>query len=430
MKRHTDPDRVILGVRKRASEQPQVLQERTDELRGLTEAAGGEVVRVFVQERQEPDGALYLGSGKVLEMAEAVEVDDVSLVIFDGELSPAQIRNLSDRMGCRVIDRTQLILDIFAQRAQSKVGRLQVEVAQLEYLLPRLTGRGVQMSRLGGGIGTRGPGETRLEVDRRRIRDRISHLKSHLRDAKSKRAEQRKRRVASVPTVALVGYTNAGKTTVLGRWMSDRGGGATAPGDARLFDTLDPLARRVRAGRTGELVLLDTVGFVQDLPHLLVDAFRATLEEVVAADVVVHVLDASVDTAARAETTYHVLRELGADGKPIITFYNKLDRVGQAPPPDRHAVVTVYGSARTGDGMAELYSAVDAVLGLDPVRVTLSGPQDSEAFWADVARQGRVISAEATEAGEMKVTLEMDRRQAPGVGLPDYDSATSTEVQP
>lgn len=427
MRQRVDPDRVILGVRKRKAERPEALEERNDELLGLVEAAGGEVVRVFVQDRPEPDTALYLGRGKVLEMAEAVQADNASLVVFDGELSPAQIRNLGDRMGCRVIDRTQIILDIFAQRAQSKVGRLQVEVAQLEYLLPRLSGRGAEMSRLGGGIGTRGPGETRLEVDRRRIRDRISNLKSQLKEVTAKRAEQRKKRLSSVPTVALVGYTNAGKTTVLGRWTHDRGGVVPEPGDARLFDTLDPLARRVRAGQSGALVLLDTVGFVQDLPHMLVDAFRATLEEVVAADAIVHVLDASADTITRAQTTYQVLRELGAEGKPIITFYNKLDRVRQAPPPDRHARVTLYGSAKTGEGMAELYSTVDTVLGLDPVRVTLSGPEDSETFWSDVARQGRVVSAEPSESGKMHVTVEMDRRQTPGFGR---EHPSSTELQP
>lgn len=405
-------DKVVLGVRKIPMEAAEALQARIDELVGLTEAAGGEVVAVYQQERQAVNSALYLGKGKVSEIADCVGTTDANLVVFDGELSPAQLRNLSNQVGCRVIDRTQLILDIFALRARSKVGRLQVEMAQLEYLLPRLIGRGVQMSRLGGGIGTRGPGETKLEVDRRRIRDRMSHLRAQLKTARKKRMEQRKQRGANVPTVALVGYTNAGKTTVLSRWTADRGVIQVDTGDARMFDTLDPLARRVQAGSAGELVLLDTVGFVQGLPHLLVDAFRATLEEVVAADVIVHVLDATADTVGRAQTTYQVLREIGAADKPIVTFYNKLDQAVDTPLPDRDAVVTLYGSARTGDGMRNLYEAVDTVLGLDPVRVVMEGPQDSKTFWSDVARRGRVISAEPSESGTIRVTVEVGRRVA------------------
>jgi GTP-binding protein HflX len=208
-------NKVVLGVRKRPMESDAHLQERIDELIGLCEAAGGQVVAVHAQERLEVDAALYLGRGKVAEIAQTVAAQEADLVIFDGELSPAQLRNLGNQLNCRVIDRTQLILDIFALRARSKVGRLQVEVAQLTYLLPRLTGRGVEMSRLGGGIGTRGPGETRLEMDRRRIRQRMAHLRAQLKGARERRGVQRQRRLSSVPTVALVGYTNAGKTTLL-----------------------------------------------------------------------------------------------------------------------------------------------------------------------------------------------------------------------
>lgn len=418
---------VVLGVRKRPTEDAEQLQNRVDELTGLCEAAGGQVIAVFSQERVESDTALYLGSGKILEMAEAVDREEADLVIFDGELSPAQLRNLEGRMICRVIDRTQLILDIFALRARSKVGRLQVEVAQLQYMLPRLTGRGAQMSRLGGGIGTRGPGETRLETDRRRIRQRISHLRAQLKAARDKRGVQRKQRMRSVPTVALVGYTNAGKTTVLQKWTSDRGTAQMNSGDARLFDTLDPLARRVKAGTAGELVVLDTVGFVQDLPHLLVDAFRATLEEVSAADAIVHVLDSTADSEVRARTTYQVLSEIGALGKPIITFYNKMDQCTVPPVPDREAVRTIYGSAFTGEGMDDLYRAVETVLELDPVRIVVEGPEDSKAFWTDVAKRGKVVSAEpAEQQGALRVTLEVERRFASAV----YAAESLTGIAP
>ncbi|MDQ0189320.1 GTPase HflX [Alicyclobacillus cycloheptanicus] len=406
-------NKVVLGVRKRPMESDAHLQERIDELIGLCEAAGGQVVAVHAQERLEVDAALYLGRGKVAEIAQTVAAQEADLVIFDGELSPAQLRNLENQLNCRVIDRTQLILDIFALRARSKVGRLQVEVAQLTYLLPRLTGRGVEMSRLGGGIGTRGPGETRLEMDRRRIRQRMAHLRAQLKAARERRGVQRQRRLSSVPTVALVGYTNAGKTTLLQKWTSERGSSHVDSGHARLFDTLDPLARRVKAGAGSELVLLDTVGFVQELPHLLVDAFRATLEEVAAADVIVHVLDGATDPHERARTTYQVLSEIGALGKPIVTFYNKMDLCAAPPPPDREAAVTMYGSAATGEGLADLYQAVDRVLHLDPVRIVLEGPERSPSFWSDIARRGKVISAEPADAdGTMRVTVEIARRYA------------------
>ncbi|GMA48876.1 hypothetical protein GCM10025857_02330 [Alicyclobacillus contaminans] len=334
--------RIVLACRRSPQETDEQFITRRDECIGLCEAAGAAVVAVFQQTRSSIDGAWYLGSGKISEMARYIEEHEVELAVFDGELSPGQVRNLEHHLGCRVLDRTQLILDIFALRAKSREGRLQVEIAQLQYLLPRLTGRGAEMSRLGGGIGTRGPGETKLEMDRRRIRQRIQHLRQALAHVRAHRETARRQRAKSVPVVALVGYTNAGKSTVMRRWLTDCGGTSVEAGNDRLFDTLDPLARRVQVGSTGQAVLLDTVGFVQNLPHLLVESFRATLEEVLAADLVVHVVDGTAATLQRMETTYQVLSEIGALDKPIITLFNKMDAVGETPPriPGRWPVCT------------------------------------------------------------------------------------------
>jgi len=402
---------VILAIRKDGREDDRRFAERIEELANLCDAAGAKVVGQFVQERSDIDSSTYLGSGKVLEIADEVEALGISLVVFDQPLSPAQIRNLEDRLGCRVIDRNQLILDIFSLRARSKEGRLQVEIAQLQYMLPRLTGRGVEMSRLGAGIGTRGPGETKLEVDRRRIRHRISYLRKDLTQVRRAREIQRAKRQTSVPVVALVGYTNAGKTTLLQRWTARKGTVQGTAGHNRLFDTLDPMARRVKAGKS-DMVLLDTVGFVQDLPHLLVDAFRATLEEVLAADVILHVVDATSDVEKHLQTTYDVLTQLGAMDKPIVTFFNKMDLVQIEPGPDARASQTVYGSAQSGGDIDLLIEVVERAVGLDAVRVTVDGHGASKQFWSDVARAGRVIETEEKDNGELRLTLEVDRRNA------------------
>jgi GTP-binding protein HflX len=407
-------NRILLAIRKFPNERPEKLQSRVEELIGLCEAAGGTVLEHFIQERPAPDRALYLGSGKVQEIAETVRAQEADMVICDGELSPGQIRNLENHFSCRVLDRTQLILDIFALRARSREGILQVEIAQLQYLLPRLTGRGVEMSRLGGGIGTRGPGETKLETDRRRIRQRVDHLRAQLRQVRQVRHVQRTQRSKSVPVVALVGYTNAGKTTLMQRWTSDRGFGQASVGNSRLFDTLDPLARRVKAPASGEMVILDTVGFVQNLPHLLVDAFRATLEEVMSADLIVHVVDATDDPSVRIETTYQVLGEIGALDKPVLTFFNKMDLTNVQPGPDTKAVVSVYGSAQTALHMDRLYTEVERLLEVDVVHYTLSGRVESAAFWKDLAGFGQVTSsAQASDAdAEWDVTIALPRRLA------------------
>ena len=406
----TNSQRVILACRHKPRESQSDLDLRIGELTGLCEAAGGEVVQTFTQSRADVDRSTYLGAGKIADIGAEVAAMEANLVVFDSELTPGQVRSLEHRLGCRLLDRTQLILDIFAQRAQSSEGRLQVEIAQLQYLLPRLTGRGAELSRLGGGIGTRGPGETKLETDRRRIRQRIDHLRERLRQVTQRRSTQRAMRSRSVPVVALVGYTNAGKSTLLQRWIADRGGKATALGNSRLFDTLDPLARHVRTSSGGDLVVLDTVGFVQDLPHLLVNAFRATLEEVLQADLIVHVLDGNLQSSFRAETTYGVLADIGALDKPVVTFYNKMDLSADSPPPDLRALVTLYGSAVTGSGMEALYTEVERRLQLDPVHVLVEGTT-ADGVWDRVRHLGKVIAVE--ESGErLLITVEMDREHA------------------
>ena len=410
MTRQTERESAIVVALRDPREQDAAFTYRMDELCGLCNAAGARVVGTLSQERPIPDAALYVGSGKVTEVAEALSELGAHLAVFDGELSPAQVRNLENRLNCRVIDRTQLILDIFAQRAQSRAGRLQVEIAQLQYLLPRLTGRGAAMSRLGAGIGTRGPGETKLEIDRRRIRARISRLKQSLKALDRTRQTQRAKRQASVPVVALVGYTNAGKTTLLHRWTDERGTGRAVEGQNRLFDTLDPTARRVRGGTIGTLVLMDTVGFVQNLPHQLIEAFRATLEEVRLADVIVQVVDASVEVDTHVATTHNVLREIGAVDKPLITFFNKMDRATVEPPPDTQAMQSLYGSAATGAGLDELYRAVERIVSLDPVEVTIVGPADSADFWQSIAKSAKILHADALADGMVRLTLQVDRR--------------------
>lgn len=401
---------VILALLRNPNESHRDFEARHEELIGLCEAAGGRVLQTFMQERAQPDSATYLGAGKVQEIERAVAQTKANLVVFGEDLSPGQVRNLEARINCLVIDRTQLILDIFALRARTREGRLQVEIAQLQYLMPRLTGRGREMSRLGGGIGTRGPGETKLESDRRRIRQRVSHLRSQLGKIRRQRGIQRDRRREQSLVVALVGYTNAGKTTLLQRWTQDRGGATVESGHQRLFDTLDPLARRVRAGTSGELVLLDTVGFVSHLPHLLVDAFRATLEEVTSADLLVHVVDASYEPAQVLQTTYQVLHEIGALDKPVITFFNKSDITPVLPGPDVQAMQSIFGSALTGQNVDELYYAVEKHLGMDPVELWIEGDIYSQELWRDLAKSAKVMESRSISDERMQLHVEVERR--------------------
>src|SRR5438445_7687628 len=310
---------LVTGAKRRHS-----AERSMDELGGLAEAAGAEVVLRVLQERPKPDPSTFLGAGKIQILAASAAETDVDVIIFDNELTPAQLRQVEEKVGRKVVDRTQLILDIFARRAQTREGKLQVELAQLKYLLPRLVGASTALSRLGGGIGTRGPGETKLETDRRRIRSRIHAVSDDIEQGARRRSQSRERRhKASVPTVALVGYTNAGKTTLFNVMTQ-----SDAEVSDALFVTLDPLVRQVRLPDSRELLVSDTVGFIDRLPHALVAAFRATLEEVADADLILHVIDAATtDRDRRLAAVNQVLQEVGADEVERLEVYNKSDQL-------------------------------------------------------------------------------------------------------
>lgn len=297
-------------------------QNSMDELASLTDTSGGTVILAVTQKRDRPDSALYLGKGKINELASIVEELEANAVIFNSELTPTQLRNLSDKLKVKVLDRTQLILDIFAQRAKSREGKLQIELAQLEYLLPRLSGKGIEMSRLGAGIGTRGPGETQLETDRRHIRKRITDIKHQLVNVEKHRDRYRERRKRNQNfQVALIGYTNAGKSTLFNRLAE-----ADSLEENRLFATLDPLTRKMILPSGYKVLLSDTVGFIEDLPTTLIAAFRSTLEEAKEADLFLHVVDSSNPSYEQHEkVVYRLLKELDALNIPMITLYNKRD---------------------------------------------------------------------------------------------------------
>jgi GTPase len=403
------PERAVIAAVRLPRQQRWEVEESLEELAGLATAAGATVVHRVIQERDTPTPALYFGRGKVAEIGEAAREVDGNLFISDDGLSPIQERNISQTLGIKVIDRTALILDIFAQRARTAEGKLQVELAQLTYLLPRLVGQWTHLERLGGGIGTRGPGETQLESDRRVIRRRLIQIRGELEHVQTHRRLQREgRRRAGMPIVALVGYTNAGKTTLLNRLS-----GARLTAADQLFVTLDPAARLVETPGQRPFILTDTVGFIRKLPHELVAAFRATLEELKDADVLVHVVDASHPAVEEhTEAVERILGDLDVGHRPTVLALNKIDRTERGRSLDaliaRREGVGI--SAVTGEGLPDLLKAVDAALPASGT-VTLRIPHGDGAALALCYERGRVIGR-VDEPHAVVVDVEL-----PGAGL-------------
>lgn len=369
-----------------------------EELEALLETAGGEACAVVLQSRQSPEPRTFIGRGKVDEVKKLVRNHGCSLVVCDNELSPSQMRALSEDIGVKVLDRSGLILDIFAGRARSREGRLQVELAQYKYLLPRLVGMWSHLVRQtasgsGNPIGTRGPGETQLESDRRHIRRKISKLEKELSDVSRIRNTQRRlRQKNSIPTVALVGYTNAGKSTLLNALTAS---GVQA--EDRLFDTLDTTTRRFKPDGISEVLLSDTVGFIRKLPHQLIEAFKATLEELLYADMLIHVIDVSnPDWRNQAEVVENLINELGAGETPRLDVFNKCDKADELPVGSDNSV---FISAITGEGLDELKKTIMKTIGRGTKKLNLLFPYDKGGLLEHLHREGRVLMTEYTENG-------------------------------
>lgn len=398
---------IIVGLELDSGKTLWPIEESLEELRQLADTAGAKVVGKLVQRKARPDAACFLGSGKLTELAQLVQTSGANTVIFDDELSGSQLRNIEQRLQVKVVDRTALILDIFAQRARSYEGKLQVELAQLNYLLPRISGQNTGLSRLGGGIGTRGPGETKLEVDKRRIRSRISDIKQQIEAVKQQRQLHRRQRAASnIPTVALVGYTNAGKSTLLNTLTSSD----DVLAEDKLFATLDPTTRCIKMADGRELLVTDTVGFIQKLPHQLVTAFRATLEEVQQADVLLHVVDSSHENYEQQMlAVMSVLKELAAGDKPMITVFNKIDKLNNefvlrklTAEPDSVAI-----AAKSGQGVARLLEAMAELAAPPSRRLKLLVPYDEAATVAELYDKAVVKAVDYAEGGTaLEVVLE------------------------
>ena len=367
---HTIERAVLVGLNADCFSKEETASEASlEELEALLETAGGLCTAKILQNRHTPDARTLIGAGKAEEIRQLIQATEAGMAIFDNPLSPSQIRVLEELLGVTVLDRSALILDIFAQRAKTAEGRLQVELAQYKYLLPRLSGMGISLSRQGGGIGTRGPGETQLETDRRHIRARIAKLEEELAQVRQVRAMQRRQRIKnSVPVVALVGYTNAGKSTLLNQLT-----GAEIPANNRLFDTLDTTSRQLEVNDTLQVILSDTVGFISKLPHHLVDAFRATLEELEYADLLIHVIDsADPHRAEHMAVVDQLIAKLAKPGTPVIECYNKADLVPATDIPIGENRVRI--SAKSGAGMEELLTAIENALGHSRHHVLLTVP--------------------------------------------------------
>ena len=404
---------ILIGMEWGRNDSLWTVDDSLEELKQLADTAGATVIKKFIQKRPKPDPAFFIGRGKVQELALYAQQENIDLCIFDDELSPAQQRNIESVMGIRILDRTALILDIFAQRARTNEGKLQVELAQLQYTLPRIMGKGLMLSRLGGGIGTRGPGETKLEVDRRRIRDRIAFIKDQIEKVKAVRSLHRsKRKKNNVFEVSLVGYTNAGKSTLLNTLTN-----SDIYAKDQLFATLDPTTRQLTLPNKQEIIITDTVGFIQRLPHQLIAAFRSTLEVVTEADLLVHVIDVSHELyKEQAAVVHEVLKEIGAESKPVITVYNKIDKL---PPDsklaDRLALEedTVCISAAKKLNLETLQQMIEKHLKSKAVEVTLCIPYAETAKAAQLHETANVLEQEYTENGAvMKVILPVEDLEA------------------
>ena len=386
---------VLVGLNADVFRPDQTATDATlEELEALLETAGGFCTGKVLQNRHAPDSHSFIGEGKAQEVKMLAEFTEATMVVFDNELSPGHIRALEEILGVTVLDRSALILDIFAQRAKTREGRLQVELAQYKYLLPRLSGMGKSLSRQGGGIGTRGPGETKLESDRRHIRERIARLQTELEQVRQVRGVQRERRMKnSVPVVAIVGYTNAGKSTLLNQLT-----GAGIPANNRLFDTLDTTSRQLRVSDNLDVVLSDTVGFIAKLPHHLVDAFRATLEELEYADLLLHVIDsADPDREEHIRVVDSLIGKLAKPGTKVLRCYNKADLVSREDIPIGEDVVRI--SAARGEGMEDLLRAIETALGHSRHHVLVTMPYSMGGMVETLHSGAQVHSVDYTGEG-------------------------------
>ena len=402
--RETNQERAVLvGLNADCFTQEQTATEETlEELEALLETAGGFCTAKMLQNRHTPDSHSFIGEGKAQELRMLVEATASTMVIFDNELSPGNIRALEEIVGVPVLDRSALIMDIFAQRARTREGRLQVELAQYKYLLPRLSGMGKSLSRQGGGIGTRGPGETKLESDRRHIRERINRLEAELTQVRQVRGVQRERRLKnSVPVVAIVGYTNAGKSTLLNRLT-----GAGIPANNRLFDTLDTTSRQLKVSDNLDVILSDTVGFIAKLPHHLVNAFRATLEELEYADLLLHVIDASdPNREEHIAVVDKLIAQLAKPGTPVLYCYNKADLVSKEDIPTGQDRISI--SAARGEGMEQLLSLIESTLGHARHHVVLQLPYSKGGQVETLHSGAQVLKVDYTGEGiEIEAVLD------------------------